>query len=138
MSQNDRYQGLSEAQVAESRKRYGANVLTPPAPTPWWKEFLEKFSDPLIVILLVAGVLSVGIAVYEYVWLGDDWKVFFEPIGIFVAIFLATGLSFFFEERANKAFKILNKVSDDEPVEVFRDGFVLDVPRRDVVVGDIV
>ncbi len=138
MSQNDRYQGLSEAQVAESRKRYGANVLTPPAPTPWWKEFLEKFSDPLIVILLVAGVLSVGIAVYEYVWLGDDWKVFFEPIGIFVAIFLATGLSFFFEERANKAFKILNKVSDDEPVEVFRDGFVRDVPRRDVVVGDIV
>ena len=93
MSQNDRYQGLSETQVAESRKRYGANVLTPPAPTPWWKEFLEKFSDPLIVILLVAGVLSVGIAVYEYVWLGDDWKGFFEPIGIFVAIFLATGLS---------------------------------------------
>ena len=96
MSQDNRYQGLSEEQVAESRKRYGANVLTPPAQTPWWKEFLKKFSDPLIVILLVAGVLSVGIAVYEYAWLDEGWKVFFEPIGIFIAIFLATGLSFFF------------------------------------------
>ena len=138
MSQDNRYQGLSEEQVAESRRRYGANVLTPPAQTPWWKEFLKKFSDPLIVILLVAGVLSVGIAVYEYAWLDEGWKVFFEPIGIFIAIFLATGLSFFFEERANKAFKILNKVSDDEPVEVFRGGYVMDVPRKDVVVGDIV
>ena len=138
MSQDNRHQGLSEEQVAESRKRYGANVLTPPAQTPWWKEFLKKFSDPLIVILLVAGVLSVGIAVYEYAWLDEGWKVFFEPIGIFIAIFLATGLSFFFEERANKAFKILNKVSDDEPVEVFRGGYVMDVPRKDVVVGDIV
>ena len=64
MSQDNRYQGLSEEQVAESRRRHGANVLTPPAQTPWWKEFLKKFSDPLIVILLVAGVLSVGIAVY--------------------------------------------------------------------------
>ena len=138
MSQDNRYQGLSEEQVAESRRRHGANVLTPPAQTPWWKEFLKKFSDPLIVILLVAGVLSVGIAVYEYAWLDEGWKVFFEPIGIFIAIFLATGLSFFFEERSNKAFKILNKVSDDEPVEVFRGGYVMDVPRKDVVVGDIV
>ena len=79
MSQNDRYQGLSEAQVVESRKRYGANVLTPPAPTPWWKEFLEKFSDPLIVILLVAGVLSVGIAVYEYVCWATTGRSFSSP-----------------------------------------------------------
>lgn len=138
MSDDKRYRGLSDAEVLESRRINGRNVLTPPAQTPWWKEFLRKFSDPLIIILLVAGVLSIGISFYEYFGLGQDWKVFFEPIGIFIAIGLATVLAFVFEQRANKAFKILNKVNDDEPVEVMRNGSMTTVPRKDVVVGDIV
>lgn len=138
MSDDKRYRGLSDAEVQESRRINGRNVLTPPKQTPWWKEFLQKFSDPLIIILLVAGVLSIGISFYEYFGLGQDWKVFFEPIGIFIAIGLATVLAFVFEQRANKAFKILNKVNDDEPVEVMRNGSMTTVPRKDVVVGDIV
>lgn len=138
MSDDKRYRGLSDAEVLESRRINGRNVLTPPAQTPWWKEFLHKFSDPLIIILMVAGVLSIGISFYEYFGLGQDWKVFFEPIGIFIAIGLATVLAFVFEQRANKAFKILNKVNDDEPVEVMRNGSMTTVPRKDVVVGDIV
>ncbi len=130
--------GLTEEQVLESRRKHGANVLTPPEKAPWWKEFLDKFSDPLIIILLVAGVLSVGISFYEYFGLEEEWTVFFEPIGIFLAILLATGLAFIFEQRANKAFRILNQVNDDEPVEVVRDGTATTIPRRDVVVGDIV
>lgn len=139
MSQTKRYTGLTDAQVLESRKKHGANLLTPPKQDPWWKEFLEKFSDPLIIILLVAGVLSIGIALYEYFCIaGKDWKVFFEPIGIFVAIGLATTLAFIFEQRANKAFKILNQVNDDEAVEVMRNGTMTTIPRKDVVVGDVV
>lgn len=138
MSHTDLVTGLTQAQVQDSRQKHGANVLTPPKATPWWREFLEKFSDPLIIILLVAGGLSIGIAFYEYFGLGQDWKVFFEPIGIFVAIFLATTLAFVFEQRANKAFRILNQVNDDEPVEVRRNGTTTTIPRRDVVVGDIV
>ena len=138
MSQNNRYKGLTDAEVAESRRKYGENILTPPEKDPWWKEFLDKFSDPLIIILLVAGVLSVGISCYEYFGLGKDWKVFFEPMGIFIAIGLATTLAFLFEQRANKAFKILNQVNDDEMVEVMRNGTTTSIPRKEVVVGDIV
>lgn len=138
MAQTTVHNGLTASQVAESRKKYGNNVLTPPEPTPWWRELLEKFRDPLIIILLVAGGLSIGIAFYEYIGLEKGWQVFFEPIGIFMAIFLATGLAYLFENRANRAFRILNKVNDDEPVDVVRDGAVTTVPRRDVVVGDIV
>lgn len=138
MSQKDRYVGLTDAEVSESRRKHGANVLTPPKQDPWWRKFLEKFKDPLIIILLVAGVLSIGISFYEFFGLGQDWKVFFEPIGIFVAIGLATVLAFIFEQRADKAFKILNQVNDDEPVEVIRNGGTTTIPRRDVVVGDIV
>ncbi len=138
MTPNKAYKGLTDAEVSESRVAHGANVLTPPKKNPWWKEFLIKFSDPLIVILLVAGVLSVGIAVYESAGLGHGWKVFVEPIGIFIAIGLATSLSFIFEQKANRAFKILNQVNDDEPVEVLRNGLMTTIPRRDVVVGDIV
>ena len=133
-----RYSGLTDAEVAKSRRKHGSNVLTPPPSTPWWKEFLAKFSDPLIIILLIAGVLSVGISLYEYFGLGQNWKVFFEPIGIFIAILLATGLAFIFEQKAAAAFRILNQVNDDEPVEVIRNGGTTTVPRRDVVVGDIV
>lgn len=124
--------------MLESRKKNGANILTPPEKDPWWKEFLEKFSDPLIIILLVAGVLSIGISFYEFFGLEQNWKVFFEPIGIFVAIGLATTLAFIFEQRANKAFKILNQVNDDELVEVIRNSATTTIPRKDVVVGDIV
>lgn len=101
--------------------------------------FLEKFKDPLIIILLVAGALSIGIACYEYYVLPDtDATVFFEPLGIFIAIFLATGLAFYFEARADKEFAILNQVNDDEPVQVIRNGNTTQVPKKDIVVGDIV
>lgn len=138
MSQIKNYTGLTDKEVLESRRKNGVNILTPPEKDPWWKEFFEKFSDPLIIILLVAGVLSIGISLYEFLGLGQDWKVFFEPIGIFVAILLATGLAFIFEQKANKAFKILNQVNDDEAVEVMRNGAMTSIPRKDVVVGDIV
>lgn len=138
MSKNVTFTGLTDTGVQESRLKYGANVLTPPKQLPWWRLFLEKFSDPLIIILLVAGVLSIGIALYEFYGLGHSWQVFFEPAGIFMAILLATGLAFIFEQRANKAFKILNQVNDDELVEVYRNGAITTIPRRDVVVGDIV
>ncbi len=137
VSQISVFNGLADAEVLESRRQHGPNVLTPPAQEPWWKKFGEKFSDPLIVILLVAGVLSVGISIYEYFGLGQGWHVFFEPIGIFVAIALATTLAFIFEQRANKAFRILNQVNDDELVEVIRTGSNTTIPRKDVVVGDI-
>ncbi|MDE7472073.1 MAG: calcium-translocating P-type ATPase, PMCA-type, partial [Muribaculaceae bacterium] len=123
---------------SQSRARYGVNVLTPAAKDPMWKLFLMKFRDPLILILLVAGLLSVGISCYEYWCLDEGAGVFFEPIGIFVAVILATGLAFYFEMKADKEFAILNRVNDDEPVEVVRDGHVCQVPRRDIVVGDIV
>ncbi len=138
MNKTQHITGLNARQVIESRKQYGENVLTPPERTPWWRQFLEKFREPLIVILLIAGLLSVGIACYEYFGLHKGGEVFFEPVGIFVAILLATGLSFYFEWQANKEFAILNQVNDDEPVEVIREGNTTMVARRELVVGDVV
>ena len=138
MAQNHIYSGLSEAEVRESRQKYGVNILTPPAREPLWKLFLGKFSDPLIIILLIAGVLSIGISCYEYWGLNQGAGVFFEPVGIFIAILLATGLAFIFEYKADKEFAVLNQVNDDEPVQVIRAGSVTQIPRKDVVVGDIV
>ena len=138
MEQKHHFSGLTSSEVLQSRTKYGANVLTPPEKEPLWKQFLEKFSDPLIIILMVAGVLSIGISCYEYFGLDSDASVFFEPIGIFVAILLATGLAFYFEQQADKEFTILNQVNDDEPVEVIRDGNTTQIPRKDIVVGDIV
>ncbi len=129
---------LNRCRSARKSKKYGANVLTPPEKDPLWKQFLEKFEDPLIIILMIAGVLSIGISFYEYFGLGEGGEVFFEPAGIFVAILLATGLAFYFELQADKEFTILNQVNDDEPVEVIRNGNVKQIPRKDVVVGDIV
>ena len=129
MEQKKHYSGLTDAQVLESRKKYGANILTPPEKDPLWKQFLEKFSDPLIIILMVAGTLSIGISCYEFFGLHHEWTVFFEPIGIFIAILLATGLAFYFELNANKAFSILNQVNDDEPVKVVRNGNTVGVPK---------
>ena len=138
MESKHHYTGLTAREVAQSRSKYGENVLTPPAKAPLWLQFLDKFRDPLIIILLIAGALSILISCYEYFGLGDGPTVFFEPMGIFVAIMLATGLSFYFEYQADKEFAILNKVNDDEPVEVIRDSNTTLIPRREVVVGDIV
>lgn len=137
MEQKNRYYGLNEAEVLQSRKEHGVNILTPPEKESLWSKFLEKFEDPLIRILLVAGLLSIGISCYEFWGLGHAWTVFFEPIGIFVAILLATGLSFYFELIADKEFSILNQVNDDEPVKVIRCGNTIEIPKKDVVVGDI-
>lgn len=139
MSSNntDVRRGLSKAQVEENRRKYGSNVLTPPVEESMWRLFLDKFKDPLIIVLLAAGALSILISIYEYVALDDGFKVFFEPAGIFMAIFLATGLSFYFEKKAEDEFKILNKVNDDEPVQVIRDGNPTEIAKKDVVVGDI-
>ena len=124
--------------MAHNRAAFGLNILTPAAKTPLWRRFLDKFKDPLIIILLIAGVLSVGISCYEYWGLDEGAAVFFEPVGIFMAIILATGLAFIFELKADREFEILNKVNDDEPVQVIRDGNVIAIPKKDVVVGDIV
>ena len=132
-----KHSGLTSAQVQASRAQHGSNVLTPPPSVPLWRQFLTKFSDPLIIILCVAGVLSIGISIYEYS-IGGGFEVFFEPIGIILAVFLATGLAFVFEQRAGREFAVLNRINDDEPVRVIRDGAVTEVPRRDIVVGDII
>ncbi len=138
MARTELYSGLTEKEVTESRMKHGANILTPPRKEPLWKRFLVKFKDPLIIILLIAGTLSIGIACYEYWALELGNNVFFEPVGIFIAILLATGLAFIFEQRAEKEFTVLNKINDDEPVQVFREGGIHEIPRKDVVVGDIV
>lgn len=138
MGKTHRYIGLNDQQVAESRRIHGSNVLTPPAKVSEWKLFLEKFSDPLILILLVAGVLSVAISIYEYVALDEGGYVFFEPVGIFMAIILATTLAFYFERKADKEFSLLNKVNDDVKVQVVRNGLTVEIPKKDVVVGDVV
>lgn len=138
MSENIRYRGLTSAEVAESRAKNGVNVLTPPEKESLFVKFLKKFRDPLIIVLLIAGVLSIGISIYEYYGLHEGTQVFFEPVGIFIAILLATGLAFIFEVKADREFAILNQVNDDEPVQVIRDGNVMQIPRKDVVAGDIV
>ncbi len=132
------YTGLTDAEVLESRRKHGRNVLTEPERVSLWRRFLEKFSDPLIIILLVAGVLSVSISFYEYFVLREDTTVFFEPVGIFIAILLATGLAFLFEVKADREFAILNQVNDEEPVMVIREGRRCQIPKCDIVVGDIV
>lgn len=133
----DQRRGLTWQQVEESRRLHGANVLTPPKEESLWRLFLDKFKDPLIIVLLMAGVLSVLISCYEYFALHQAGTVFFEPVGIFMAIFLATGLSFYFEKKAEDEFKILNQVNDDELVQVIRDGNPTEISKKDVVVGDI-
>ena len=138
MAEKHRYAGLTDAQVAESRATHGVNILTPPEKDPLWKRFLEKFSDPLIIILMIAGALSIGISCYEFWGLGEGPGVFFEPVGIFIAILLATGLAFYFELKADKEFALLNQVNDDEPVQVIRNGNAMQVARKDIVVGDTV
>lgn len=124
------YAGLSDAEVEASRKKHGENILTPPPRKPLWKLFLEKFKDPIIQILLVAATLSLIIAIIH--------NEYAETIGIFVAIFLATGVGFWFEMDANKKFELLNQVNDDVLIKVMRNGSVHEIPKKDIVVGDII
>lgn len=128
--------GLTTAQVEESRKKHGANTITPPEKEPLWKLFLEKFEDPIIRILLIAAFLSLGIAIFEHISTGIGHYA--ETVGIFCAILLATGVAFWFEMDANRKFDILNQVNDDTLVKVIRNGNVIEVPKQDIVVGDIV
>jgi len=136
MEHKKHYSGLSNEQVIESRKKYGENILTPPEREPLWKLFLEKFEDPIIRILLIAAFLSLFIAIVEYVTKGE--ANFSETIGIFCAILLATGVAFWFEMDANKKFDVLNKVNDDTLYKVIRSGNVCQIPKKEIVVGDIV
>src|ERR1043165_1540973 len=122
--------GLTAAEVLASRTQHGANVLTPPKRTPWWKLYLEKFDDPVIRILLIAAVIAGGVGAVE--------GSYVEGIGILCAVFLSTALAFINEFKAAREFELLGKVSDDTPVRVLRDGQHASVPRKDIVVGDIV
>lgn len=191
MNLKHHYTGLTDAQVLESRQKYGVNVLTPPDKETLWdvlKEtcthwivismfalivvsaiaagvlcggmgsiiwsmpaiiafatvlilivgFFGGFEDPLFKILIMAFVLSIGISIYEFVWVGAGFKTFFEPIGIIVALVLATSIAFFLERRNEKTFQSLNEANDDTLVKVIRNNNVCQVPRKDIVVGDIV
>ena len=130
--------GLTQEEVEESRKKYGDNVLTPPQKDPLWKQFLEKFSDPIIRILLIALLLSVAVSLYQLFTGSEGLSVLLEPLGIFVAVMLATTVGFVFEVSANKKFDILNQTEDETMVTVYRDGLVQRIERKDVVVGDTV
>lgn len=122
--------GLTDEQVKQSRELHGKNVLTPPQRTSLWKLYLEKYRDPIIQILLVAAFVSLILAFIE--------KNFMETIGIFVAVFLATTVGFYFERDAAKKFNLLTALSEEQPVKVRRNGKVMEIPRHDVVVGDVV
>lgn len=131
----------SESEIV--RNGVGKNIIPPPEKEPWWKLYLEKFKDPIIIVLLVVFFFSVVVAVYEGVYMDKGASVFIEPVGIMVALLLATGVGFIFEMKADKEFEILNKVKDSRPVKVFRkdaDGHVrlVEIPKQDVVRGDIV
>ena len=185
------YIGLTDAQVLESRAKYGANVLTPPQADSLWDQikevckhpiaitmaclivgtailagilagnmgtmiwmmpiivaiatllilfvgFFGGFDDPLFKILITAFVLSMGISIYEYEWHGAEWTVFFEPIGIIVALILATSIAYFLEKKNEKTFQSLNQTNDEVPVKVYRNGHMCQVPRKAIVVGDII
>ena len=133
------HRDLTSDEVEESRKKNGDNTLTPPEKEPIWKKFVEKFGDPIIIILLVAMVLSFGVACYNY--FGTDDKSlshFLEPLGVLLAVILATGVAFYFELKSEKEFEILNQVNEDIYYKVLRDGEIGQVLKADLVVGDIV
>lgn len=130
MTKEFNHDGLNSEQVVASRAKYGENVLTPPKKTSIWKLYIEKYNDPIIQILLVAAAVSFGLA-----FVNHD---FMETIGIFLAIFLATTVGFYFELDAAKKFNVLTAMNDDQPVKVRRGGKVTEIPRREVVVGDII
>ncbi len=136
---DNKIKGLTPQQVEESRLKYGSNVLTPPEKESLWKQFLEKFEDPIIRILLLAWVLSMIISsVHCWGPEQEGFAAFLEPLGIFFAIMLASTIGFFFEVKAARAFEVLNAVNDDIMVTVIRDGKVQEVSRKEIVVGDVV
>ena len=129
-TQDSRFKGLTDQEVLQSRQKYGVNLLTPPKRPSIWKLYLEKFQDPVIKVLLVAAAFSLLISIIE--------SEYAETIGIFFAIFLATGIGFYFEYDANKKFDLLNAVGEETPVMVIRNGKVHEIPKKDIVVGDVV
>ena len=122
--------GLTDDEVLQSREKNGVNLLTPPKRPSLWKLYLEKFEDPVVRVLLVAAVFSLIISIIE--------NEYAETIGIIAAILLATGIGFFFEYDANKKFDLLNAVNEETLVKVIRNGHVQEIPRKDVVVDDII
>ncbi len=138
MKHNHHYQGLTRKQVEKSREIYGENILTPPEREPLWSQFLDKFRDPIIVILLFALALSVGVALYGYLSGTEGAHIFLEPAGILVAVLLATVVGFAFEVSANRKFEILNKVNDETLVKVIRETNISQIAKREVVVGDVI
>jgi len=122
--------GLTDEQVRESRAAHGVNLLTPPERPSLWKLYLEKFEDPVVRVLLVAALFSLLISIVE-----DEYA---ETIGIIAAILLATGIGFFFEYDAGRKFDLLNAVNEETPVKVLRGGHIREIPRKEVVVGDVV
>ena len=130
--------GLTAEQAHESRLQHGSNELTPRPRTSRWKLFLEKFEDPIIIILLIAMVLSLLSACYEYFITKTDLTGagFFEPVGVFLAILLSTGIAFYFELKSEKEFELLSQVGDEVRYKVMRDGEIIQIPKREIVVGD--
>ena len=128
--QETAFTGLTNKEVLESREKFGMNLLTPPNVLLCGNFISKKVPRPVIRILLVAAFFSLVIAIIE-----DEYA---ETIGIFFAIFLATGIGFYFEYDANKKFDLLNAVGEETPVTVMRNGKIQEIPRKDIVVGDIV
>ena len=124
------HSGLTDNEVLQSREKNGVNLLTPPKRPSLWKLYLEKFEDPVVRVLLVAAIFSLVISIIE--------NEYAETIGIIAAILLATGIGFFFEYDANKKFDLLNAVNEETLVKVIRNGHVQEIPRKDVVVDDII
>lgn len=139
MTDDKRFKGLTDQEVRDSRSRHGENVLSRREKVSAWKLYLEKFSDPIIRILIVAWLLSMAISAFHcFGPENEGFAAFLEPLGIFFAIMLASTIGFLFEQKANRAFEVLNTVNDDVPVTVIRNAKVTQVPKRSVVVGDIV
>lgn len=131
-------QGLSTQEVQESRLKYGSNELTAPPRESLWRKFLEKFEDPIIIILLVAMCLSIGVSCFHYFGQGDSASVFLEPIGVLMAVLLATGIAFYFELKSEREFEVLNQVNDEIYYKVYRDGMLMQILKAELVVGDLV
>jgi calcium-translocating P-type ATPase, PMCA-type len=138
MAEKHHYKGLTDTQVLENHQKYGNNQLTKKEGEPLWKQFLEKFTDPIIIILLVALLFSFGASSYEYFVNHHGFHTFLEPCGILFAILLATGVAFYFEQRANKQFELLNQVNDEVYYKVIRNERVTQVLKNDIVVGDTI
>ena len=126
----EKMQGLTAAEVIQSRQKHGDNILTPPKRQSMWKLYLEKYKDPMIRILLVAAIISLLLSFVK--------QDFIETIGIIAAVILATTVGFYFERDAARKFDVLTQLGEEQSVKVLREGQVMEIPRREVVVGDVV